>query len=142
METQVMLGGHPVDPFFIEFVCVFLILFGSLSLLGLCWQWVVSSFASEKHAFGNLYQEIVDRRDEISLILDKTPTTGNALVFIGRLMELQQCLSALGIKTPTTLPSINKPSESRKVNIEWTHFLMKIAPDARNSNLDVARERE
>ena len=137
-----MIGGHPVDPFIIEAVCVFLVAFGSLSLLGLCWQWVVSLIASKQYAFGNLHQEIVERRDEIASILDETPSSGKALIYIGRLLELRERLLKLGINTPQKLPNIDKLSESSKEIKEWITFLMMLAPDARAKDLKAARKQD
>ena len=51
---QVKLGGHLVDPFFIEAASIFLIAFGTFSLIGLCWnliakwRWVESLLTSAR----------------------------------------------------------------------------------------------
>ena len=77
-----MFDGQLIDPFFIEAASVFLIAFGTLALFGLCWnwiskwKWVSNLLASKPQAFGDLYQEIVERRDEIASILDEKPSPG------------------------------------------------------------------
>ena len=133
LEARVMLGGHPVDPFFIEAGSIFLIVFGLVALLGLCWssiskwQWVSNAITSNSRAFGDLYKEIVERRDELASIADEAPSAGKAIIYIGRLVELEARLSELGIKTPTPLPRIDDVSSNRPVIINWCMFLMMMA---------------
>ena len=144
MGAKVMVNGHPIDPFFIQAACIFLFTVGTVSIIGLCWNWISSRTDSQK--FGNLYQEIVTRRDEIATIMDRKPSRGDSIIYVARLIELHSQLQILGIKTPNSTPRIdnlNSDQESdHKVIIDWCMFLMSMAKDSRAKDIKNARKWE
>ena len=141
-------GNYPVDPFFIEAASVFLVAFGLLALIGLCWnwiskwRWVSNLLASKAQEFGCLYQDIVERRDELISMLDETPSAGKALTYYARLVELEKILLGLGIATPPTPPAFHDLPNSHQAIIEWGTFLMMMARDARTNDLKAARKQK
>ena len=116
MGAKVMVNGHPIDPFFIQAACIFLFTVGTVSIIGLCWNWISSRTDSQK--FGNLYQEIVARRDEIATIMDRKPSKGDSIIYAARLRELQNCFQILGIKAPKSDPNINLKSGQESGHIK------------------------
>ena len=142
MGVQVMVNGHPIDPFFIQAACIFFVTFGTVSIIGLCWNWLSSRTDSQK--FGNLYQEIVARRDEIATIKDRKPSKGDSIIYAARLVELQKCLQILGIKAPKSVPKIDylksDQESGQKAILAWCKFLISMAKDSRVKDIKNARK--
>ena len=143
---QVMINGEPVAPFFIEAACIFLVSFGALALVGLFWKkmsawgWVAAIFSSKAHEFGSLYDEIVERRDELVAIFDGKPSKGETYLYVAKLVELEDRLDRLDIHTPKGLPNIHNLQMNKSVVTDWMTCLMLLARDARSRNLARARK--
>ena len=142
---QVMLGGHPIDPFFIELSCVFLIAFGILALVALFWEWVgkwrwVQLVATPKtHKFRDLYDEIRARRDELNNLLDSKVASQTPMLFISKIEELVAALRELAIPVPNEVPDLSLSYLDTSGCQVWTFFLLRLAGCARTGDLKRAR---
>ena len=143
--VQVVIGGHPVDPFFVEVGCVFLIAFGILALMGLFWEcisrwrWVSVITTSKTRKFRDLYEEICARRNELNEIVDTTVLSEASMLFISKIHELSVALKELGIPCPDRFPKIAKFNFDSASNEAWHYFLVRLAGDARIGNIKAAR---
>lgn len=138
LERQIMIGDHPIDPFFIEMGCLFLFSAGLFALISLSWGWISNLIYSDAHEFGNLYEEIAARRDELTSMLEGKPTADGEIGYIARMVELQSVLKKLKIPTPSQIPNFKRKENTDSIR-DWADILINIAAQSRLRDLKAAR---
>ena len=143
IDDRVMLGEHPVDPWFIETASVLLFTIGVFAFVGLSWiwisewRWVKALLTSNPSIFHHLYDEIVKLRDDLVAVIDGNVSSLN---YSARLWELSVSLNRLGIACPDRPPSLTTAREKRlEPFVLWYIFLISLAAQSRVYDLKGAR---
>jgi len=147
----VTVGGHPVDPFFIEIVCVFLVAFGSFALLGLFWnqiskwKWVApllvtahDKAVAEQKAFNDLALEIREMRDRCIYymsVYSGASINNNTYEVGAEITNMTVKLQKIGLG----FPELNKEEDILTVIDRWRIYLSLLVPLSATSDLEKAK---
>ena len=155
--AQVMIGGEPIDPYFIEVACVGLIAFGALALAALLWPkiaklpgveavvlWIGRILTSKQaqnvaqsKAFSDLATEIRSARDRFVQYreLMSGESSLNPYSVEADIMDMGIKLSTIGLSVPTNVDL----SKVRAAVDWWRAYLGLLAPLADMGHLDQAK---
>ena len=144
-DQPTMIGSWTVSPDIVDVFFVFAFAFGVLGTVALSWHWISrvpfmsQLLYSKSSAFGDLYDEIAQRRDELIGALDDSRESPKTLEYIAKLQELHVSPKALSIRCPERVPNTEITHENKPSFIEWATFLIGLAAVARNRDLKGAR---
>ena len=145
-EAVAVFFSLPVSDHFLEVAYIFLFSFGVLAVVGLSWRWVSKTpwmsklLYSKVSAFGDLYGEISERRDELIAVLDDDKMTPHSIAYIARIQELHVSLKELGIACPNSIPITVLSPENKDAYVEWCGFLARLAALARVRDIKASKK--
>ena len=146
-EEAATIGPFTIGDHFLEVAYVFLFVLGTFALVGLFWEWlstrrpVARMISSKSQEFRALYDEIVERRDELNAIAQQDTMPQIPLRYVSKIIELHVVLDGLDIDSPKKIPPPQKEisEEQQETIADWAAYLSYLAARSRVQDLKGAR---
>ena len=145
LDERALIGPFTVSDHFLGVAYVFGFALGALMAVALCWEGVskwepISGLLFDKRKrFGELYPEIVQRRDNLIASVEERGIPETSLSYQAKMMELITSLHRLRIPFPKSIPNIEDLAADMDTTKEWYGFLMRLAARSREKDLKGAQ---